>query len=56
MGQTVLDRYVGEYIPHSIDLAEAMNTDTDKKFIWTVGSYLIDYFYKHGTRYLRVKS
>ena len=49
MGQTVLDRYVGEYIPHSIDLAEAMNTDTDKKFIWTVGSYLIDYFYKHGT-------
>lgn len=49
MGQTVLDRYVNEYIPHSIDLAEQMNTGENKKFIWTVGSYLIDYFFENGS-------
>lgn len=49
MGQTVLDRYVNEYIPHSIDLAEQMNTGESKKFIWTVGSYLIDYFFENGS-------
>lgn len=49
MGQTVLDRYINDYIPHSIDLAEQMNTSGHKKFIWTVGSYLIDYFFEHGT-------
>ena len=49
MGQTVLDRYVNEYIPHSIDLAEQMNTGENKKFIWTVGSYLIDYFFENSS-------
>lgn len=50
MGQTVLERYLNEYIPHSIDLAKEMNTGENKKFIWTVGSYLIDYFFEHGSK------
>ena len=48
IGQTVLDRYVNEYIPHSIDLAMELNTENDKKFIWTVGSYLIDYYFRNA--------
>ncbi|MCR5753228.1 MAG: DUF5054 domain-containing protein [Acetatifactor sp.] len=47
MGATVLERYRKEYIPHSIDLAFQMNTEKDKKFIWTVGSFLIDDFFKN---------
>lgn len=48
LAQTVLDRYVDEYIPHAIRLAEEMNTEHEKRFIWTVGSYLIDYYLKRG--------
>ncbi|MGL4737610.1 MAG: DUF5054 domain-containing protein [Cellulosilyticaceae bacterium] len=49
LGATVLDRYLNEFIPHSIDLALALNTEENKKFIWTVGSYLIDYYLKNAT-------
>lgn len=49
MGETVLERYRKEYIPHSIDLAFELNTEKEKKFIWTVGSYLIDDYLKHGS-------
>lgn len=48
LGQTVLDAYVNEHIPHAVDLAEKLNTDTEKKFIWTVGSYLIDYYFRNA--------
>lgn len=48
--QNVLDKYVNEHIPHAIDLANKLNTEDNKKFIWTVGSYLIDYYLKHADR------
>lgn len=48
MGETVLNRYRNEYIPHSIDLAFELNTENEKKFIWTLGSYLIDDFLKNA--------
>lgn len=48
MGQNVLDRYVKEHIPHSVRLAGEMNQGEEKRFIWTVGSYLIDYYLKHA--------
>lgn len=48
MGQNVLDRYMKEHIPHSVRLAREMNTREQKKFIWTVGSYLIDYYFRHA--------
>jgi hypothetical protein len=48
LGQTVLDKYVKEYIPHAVNLAIELNTEENKKFIWTVGSFLIDYYFKHA--------
>lgn len=48
MGQTVLDKYVNEHIPHAIRLALELNREDNKKFIWTVGSFLIDYYMKHA--------
>lgn len=48
LGKTVLERYRKEYIPHSIELAFSLNTEKEKKFIWTVGSYLIDDYFKHA--------
>lgn len=50
MAQSVLDKYTTDYIPHALELAEQMNTREHKEFIWTVGSYLIDYFLEHGTQ------
>lgn len=47
--QTVLDRYVNEYIPASVRLATEINSGDKKKFIWTVGSYLIDYYLKNAS-------
>ncbi|MBP5250229.1 MAG: DUF5054 domain-containing protein [Lachnospiraceae bacterium] len=41
MGETVLRKYREEYIPKSVELASRLNTETDKKFIWTVGAFLI---------------
>lgn len=49
LGQRVLDRYVNEYIPRSAALAERLNTREKKRFIWTLGSYLIDYNLRYGT-------
>lgn len=48
LGCNVLDRYLNQFIPHSIDLALSLNTEDNKKFIWTVGSYLIDYYLKNA--------
>ena len=41
LSQTVLEQYLTHHIPASIRLASRMNTETDKKFIWTLGSYPI---------------
>ncbi len=47
-GKNVLKHYMEEYIPHSINLAMELNTEENKRFIWTLGSYLIDYYFRHG--------
>ncbi|MGN0995047.1 MAG: DUF5054 domain-containing protein [Butyricicoccus sp.] len=46
--QDILDRYVEEFIPKAIETAYICNADGKKNFIWTVGSYLIDYYLKHA--------
>ena len=48
MGKTVLDRYVKEYIPKSVNLALRLNTPEHKKFVWTLGSYPIDHYLKNS--------
>lgn len=50
MGQTVLDSYVQEHIPRAIDLALSINTPERKRFIWTVGSFLVDYYRRHAPK------
>ena len=45
MGSRVTERYVKEYIPHSVKLAMELNTEKDKKFIWTLGSFMICLLY-----------
>lgn len=51
LGKTVLERYRNEYIPHSMELAFEMNSEKEKKFIWTLGSYLIhDYLNNAGPK------
>lgn len=40
-------RYMEEFIPHALDLAEAMK-DSEDNFVWTTGSWLIDRFLKRS--------
>ncbi|GIN59766.1 DUF5054 domain-containing protein [Lederbergia ruris] len=42
LAETVLQSYIREYIPNSINLAEK----SEGRFIWTTGSWLISYFLK----------
>ncbi len=49
LAEKVLHRYVFTFLPASIQLAKEVNLPGEKPlFIWTVGSYLIDYALKHG--------
>ena len=41
--QAVMDRYVRDYIPKAVALANELNRDGKKRFVWTAGSYLIWY-------------
>ena len=47
-GKNVLQKYAEEYIPRSVKLALELNKPEDKKFVWTLGSYLIDYYLKNA--------
>ena len=46
--QAVLDRYVKDYIPKAVQLANVLNTPDNKRFVWTTGSYLIRYALDHS--------
>jgi len=49
LSSNVLKQYVDEHIPKSIELAEELNKGGKKVFIWTVGSFIIDYFMTHAS-------
>lgn len=40
----VLARYTDEFIPQAIELAEELNRDGEKKFVWTIGAFLIAHY------------
>ncbi len=42
LGSIVEKQYLEEFIPQSVDLALEINSEKQKKFIWTLGSYLVD--------------
>lgn len=49
--QAVLDRYLNVYIPGAIETARVCNAEAkegQKNFVWTVGSFLIEYYLEHG--------
>lgn len=44
----VLQQYCDFFIPAAVDLAFRANIPEHKKFVWTVGSYLIKYYFAHA--------
>ncbi len=46
--ENVRQKYIDTYIPNAIKLAQEMNTDEDKKFIWTTGSWILKDALKNG--------
>ncbi len=48
--EKVLERYVDTFIPGAIETARICNQDGKKNFVWTVGSFLIEYYLEHGKK------
>lgn len=48
LAQDVLDQYVEDFIPKALDTAERAGGTGTRPFVWTTGSYLIDYFLRHA--------
>lgn len=46
--KNVLEQYCTSFIPAAVDLAFRVNTPERKQFVWTVGSYLIKYYFDHA--------
>lgn len=44
LAETVLKKYRSSFIPQAVDLAQKVNTQEKKRFVWTVGSYLIYHY------------
>lgn len=44
----VLQQYCDSFIPEAVELAYKVNTPGQKKFVWTVGSYLIKHYFQHA--------
>ncbi len=42
LGSLVEKQYLEEFIPESVELALEINRENQKKFIWTLGSYLVE--------------
>lgn len=37
----IVNKYIQEYIPNAINIAEKLNADGKKKFVWTTGSWIL---------------
>lgn len=48
LADTILNRYTHEFIPQAVELAERLNRDGEKRFVWTIGAFLIDHCLKAG--------
>lgn len=46
--ENIKARYLSEFIPSAITMAEALNKE-EKRFVWTTGSWLIREALRHGT-------
>lgn len=48
LAENVLRRYTFEFIPQAVALAKELNAGGEKKFVWTLGAFLISYCLKNG--------
>lgn len=53
--KNVLQRYVESFIPAAVELAFAVNTPDDRRFVWTTGSYLVQYYLEHAAPEARAR-
>lgn len=50
--ENILNKYVSQYIPSAIKLAEQLNSDGNKQFVWTTGSWILLQALKSGDKEL----
>ncbi len=50
----IRDRYINEFIPSAIDVAESVN-DGQKRFVWTTGSWILNEALDYGTKENKLK-
>lgn len=51
LAKNVVDKYINSFIPKAIELAGKVNKNKEnKKFIWTVGSWLIDEYLRRANK------
>lgn len=47
--ENIRQKYINTFIPSAIDLANQVNTDKKKCFVWTTGSWILKEALEHGT-------
>ncbi|MDD6603259.1 MAG: DUF5054 domain-containing protein [Eubacteriales bacterium] len=47
--ENIRRRYIDSFIPSAIELAEKVNTDKNKSFVWTTGSWILKEALENGT-------
>jgi len=50
LAASIMDKYFNEFIIKAIELANKVNNDTRKDFIWTTGSWLIYHFLENANK------
>lgn len=46
----IRDKYLNQFIPNAIDVANSVNNGDDKKFVWTTGSWILNEMLEYGNR------
>lgn len=49
----IRNKYLNEFIPHAITLANTLNSNGEKKFVWTTGSWILNEALNSGNEKLR---
>lgn len=47
--ENIRQKYMNTFIPSAIELSENINTETEKKFIWTTGAWILKEALENGT-------
>ncbi len=49
LAENIRKKYLDEFIPNAIDIANSVNDGEKKKFVWTTGSYLLNEELENGS-------